>query len=118
MACVLIVIGCAIGKLRVRYCRDRDRDVTALLETVTKIFFFFFYKLLFRWKELKDKCRLSITYQSLTLLKQTFVVFDIVADRPERQKNIVSLFSHINTAISQYVPLLIYGQETLPQTTL
>lgn len=41
MACVLIVIGCAIGKLRVRYCRDRDRDVTALLETVTKIFFFF-----------------------------------------------------------------------------
>lgn len=114
MACVLIVIGCAIGKLRVRYCRD----VTALLETVTKIFFFFFYKLLFRWKELKDKCRLSITYQSLTLLKQTFVVFDIVADRPERQKNIVSLFSHINTAISQYVPLLIYGQETLPQTTL
>lgn len=37
MACVLIVIGCAIGKLRVRYCRD----VTALLETVTKIFFFF-----------------------------------------------------------------------------
>lgn len=45
MACVLIVIGCAIGKLRVRYCRDRDRDVTALLETVTKIFFFFFLQI-------------------------------------------------------------------------